>query len=177
MTSGASSSRRRLRWRNILLILLGIFVLIQLVPYGHGHENPPVVSEPPWDSPQTRETFFRACGDCHSNETRWPWYSYIAPVSWLVQHDVEDGRSEFNVSEWGMPRKNEGDEAAEKVREGEMPLPIYLIMHPEARLSAEEKRQFIQGLVATFGDEEEHEGRGRRPHREREEEEGEESED
>jgi hypothetical protein len=69
-----------------------------------------------------------------------------------VQHDVEEGREHFNVSEWGR-EKNDGDEAAERVREGEMPLWFYLPAHPEARLSDEEKDELIEGLVATFGEE------------------------
>jgi mono/diheme cytochrome c family protein len=122
------------------------------VPYGRDHANPPVSAEPAWDRPETRETFFRACKDCHSNETEWPWYGAVAPVSWLLQHDVDEGREHFNVSEWGR-KKNDGDEAAEMVREGEMPPWFFLPAHPEARLSAAEQRAFVAGLVATFGDE------------------------
>jgi len=88
----------------IILTILGIgvsaFLLIQLIPYGHDHTNPAVVAEPAWDSTQTRDLAKRACFDCHSNEVVYPWYSNIAPVSWLVQHDVEDGRRRLNFSEW-----------------------------------------------------------------------------
>ena len=140
--------------KSLVLIILGgillLFVGLQLVPYGHDHTNPPVIAEPPWDSPQTRELFYRACGDCHSNETTWPWYSNIAPVSWLVLHDVEEGRSRLNVSEWGTAREMEADEAAEVILEGEMPPAIYLPMHPSARLSSDEKQALAQGLSNTF---------------------------
>lgn len=136
-----------------LVVLVTLFVVIQLVPYGRGHENPPVVSEPSWNAEKTRELFFTACADCHSNETDWPWYSHVAPVSWLVTQDVEEAREHFNVSEWGLDRHNEGDEAAEMVREGEMPLQSYLLAHPEARLSQSEEQALIDGLAATFGDE------------------------
>ena len=68
----------------IIVVAVGGFLLIQLVPFGRDHTNPPVVQEPNWDSPATRELAQRACFDCHSNETVWPWYSNIAPVSWLV---------------------------------------------------------------------------------------------
>jgi mono/diheme cytochrome c family protein len=129
-----------------------LLLAMQLVPYGRDHTNPPVVAEPTWDSPQTRALFVRACADCHSNQTVWPWYSNIAPVSWLVAHDVEEGRAKFNVSMWGQQR-NEGDEAAEAVREGEMPMKIYLPTHPEARLTPAEREQLIAGLTATFGGE------------------------
>ncbi len=126
------------------------FVAIQLVPRGRAHVNPPLVAEPPWDSPATRATFMRTCADCHSNETKWPWYSHIAPISWLIEEDVREARHEFNVSERGRA-ENHGDEAAEEVEEGAMPLPIYLRFHPEARLNASEKQAFVRGLRGTFG--------------------------
>lgn len=137
----------------VLIVVLGL--AIQLVPYGRGHANPEVKREPDWDRARTRELFFRACKDCHSHESDWPWYSFVAPASWLVEHDVLEGRSHFNVSKWG-PDEEHGDEAAKLVREGEMPLWFYLPLHPEARLSDEEREELIAGLVATFGEEEVH---------------------
>ncbi|ARM30349.1 heme-binding domain-containing protein [Prosthecochloris sp. HL-130-GSB] len=134
-----------------------VFALIQFVPYGKSHTNPPVTGEPEWDSDRTKELFFRTCGDCHSNETVWPWYTSIAPASWLAQFDVEHGREYFNVSEWGRTGKNEGEEAAEEVRKGKMPPFFYLPLHPEANLDADEKQELIDGLVATFGEEKKHE--------------------
>jgi mono/diheme cytochrome c family protein len=133
-----------------LIGLMALLIVIQLVPYGRDHSNPAVRAEPAWNSPDTRAVFYRACGDCHSNETGWPWYSNIAPFSWLIQHDVQDGRSAFNVSEWGR-RRNKGDEAAETIQRGSMPPWFYTPQHPTARLSAAERQQFIAGLVATFG--------------------------
>jgi mono/diheme cytochrome c family protein len=139
--------------RSIVFLALGgivvVVVALQLIPYGHNHTNPPVQVEPQWNSPRTRELFVRACADCHSNESVWPWYSNIAPVSWLVQHDVDEGRQKFNVSVLSRG----SDEAAEKVAEGKMPLAIYTLLHPEANLSASEKQELIQGLQATFGGE------------------------
>ena len=135
-----------------IAVALGLVVL-QFVPYGRQHTNPQVTQEPAWDSPRTRELFFRACGDCHSNETVWPGYSNAAPVSWLVQHDVEHGRKMFNVSEWGRSGKNKGDEAAEQFRGGEMPPWFYMPLHRQARLNAEERKQLAAGLLATFGEE------------------------
>jgi len=132
----------------LVVILLGL--LIQLVPFGKDHTNPPVVAEPAWDSPQTRALAQRACFDCHSNETVWPWYSRIAPVSWLVMRDVQEGREKLNFSEWGQRRMRDADEAGEAVREGEMPMPIYLLQHPEARLSATEKEALASGLDRTL---------------------------
>ncbi|MFN2166454.1 MAG: heme-binding domain-containing protein [Anaerolineae bacterium] len=142
-------------WRNILLVAAIIvicgFVLIQLVPYGKNHTNPPVSQEPTWDSPQTRELAMRACGDCHSDNTVWPWYSNIAPVSWLVYNDTMEGRSRFNFSE--MNRRQETEDAARVVLSGQMPPAQYLLMHPSARLTAAETEQLVKGLQATFGGE------------------------
>ncbi len=142
----------RLNWRWGVLAVVVLFVLIQLVPYGRNHTNPPVLAEPEWDSPQTRELAVRACFDCHSNETKWPFYSHIAPMSWLVQKDVDEGRSRLNFSEWTRPQQD-ADDAAEVVREGTMPLKQYLILHPEARLSAAEREALANGLEATIGPE------------------------
>jgi len=133
-----------------VVFILGVFALIQFLPIGKDQTNPPVVAEPNWDNPQTRETFLRACGDCHSNQTVWPWYSKIAPVSWLISRDVNEGRRKLNVSEWGV-RKNDADDVIEVVRNGEMPPWFYLPLHPEARLNPAEKQVFLQGLAATFG--------------------------
>lgn len=133
-----------------VVVVVGGFLLIQLVPYGRHHDNPPVVREPNWDSTQTRDLAQRACFDCHSNETVWPWYSNVAPVSWLVQHDVEEGRQTVNFSTWG--RGGEGEESGELVEviaEGEMPPSYYLITHPEARLTSAEKQALMQGLRAS----------------------------
>ncbi len=143
--------------KKILLILVGLFILIQFIPYGKDHTNPKVVAEVAWDSPQTKEIFMRACGDCHSNETKWPWYSNVAPLSWSIYHHVEEGREHFNVSMWGAQKKNEGEDAAKEVEEGEMPLTSYLLAHPEAKLSDSEKKAFIEGLKKTFGEEEDEE--------------------
>jgi mono/diheme cytochrome c family protein len=133
-----------------VLVLVVIFGLIQLVPYGRDHTNPPVLQEPAWDGAQTRALAVRACYDCHSNETVWPRYSNIAPASWLVQRDVDEGRRRLNFSEWGT-RRQEADEIAEVVREGEMPPFYYLPLHRDARLSSQEKTALVQGLVGTFG--------------------------
>ncbi len=135
----------------ISAILIG--VVIQFVPFGKNHTNPQIVKEPRWDTLKTRTLFMHSCADCHSNETKWPWYSHVAPISWLVQHDVDEGREHFNVSNWLHQKKNKGDEAAEEVREGDMPPLVYLPAHPEARLTPTEKRELIKGLINTFGEE------------------------
>jgi mono/diheme cytochrome c family protein len=144
-----SSQGKRGSLKRWIIVLAVLFVAIQLVPYGRDHVNPPVQKEPAWDGPQTREIFFRACKNCHSNETEWPWYSNIAPASWMVQYDVSHARSHFNVSEWGRAR-NKGDEAADEVRDDEMPPWYYRPLHPEARLSPAEREAFAAGLERTF---------------------------
>jgi hypothetical protein len=133
-----------------LLILVGIglvlFLLIQLIPFGRDHTNPAVVSEPAWDSTSTRDLVKRACFDCHSNETTWPWYSNVAPVSWLVYNDVLEGRNRMNFSEWNSNFHPSVYELTEVIQEGEMPPLKYLLMHPEAKLSTSDKQALIDGL-------------------------------
>ncbi len=137
--------RRWLKWG--LLGLVGVLAVIQLVPYGRAHDNPPVIAEPAWDSPATRELAVRACYDCHSNETVWPWYTNIAPISWLTTRDVDEGRRKLNFSEWGGGQKE--DETVEVVLEGEMPPVYYGWIHSSARLSDSENAQLVEGLQAT----------------------------
>jgi hypothetical protein len=143
--------RKKKLFVRLVIAAFALLLLIQVVPYGRNHTDPPVQREPRWDSPRTRELFFRACENCHSNETKWPWYSNVAPASWLVQSDVDEGRSLFDVSEWGRSRNN-GTKAAGELREGDMPPWYYLPAHPEARLSPAEKEELIRGLTATFGE-------------------------
>jgi hypothetical protein len=128
-----------------------LFLLIQAVPYGRNHDNPPVVREPPWADAETRTLAKRACFDCHSNETVWPAYSNVAPISWLVQSDVTEGRNELNLSDWhGGARKGERPkEIREAIAEGEMPPFFYTLAHPNARLGDAERRRLAEGLVAT----------------------------
>ena len=148
----------RRHWRGVLAGVLLAFIAIQLVPYGHDQVNPPVIEEPAWDSPETRALAARACFDCHSNETSWPLYSRVAPVSWMVVHHVEEGRAELNFSEWQRPQK-EAREAAEVTSERDMPLGSYLLLHAHARLSAAERERLARGLANTLGTEE-HASRG-----------------
>lgn len=121
------------------------FAGIQFVP--SARTNPPVEFTADWDSPRTRELFFRACADCHSYETKWPWYSRVAPVSWLVANHVRDGRRDMNIS---VADEVDPTEAAEQIRDGEMPPADYKLMHPEARLTDAEKKELISGLKKTF---------------------------
>jgi mono/diheme cytochrome c family protein len=211
--------------RNVLIAiggLLGLWLLFSM-PAWFMQTNPPVIAEPEWDSPRTRELARRACYDCHSNETRWPLYSRIAPVAYTLASNVQEGREHLNFSEWGAAQgstlltteedddiaqvlltllavepstayangdedeDDEDDEDEEEEREeeereeeereeeereeeegeeheagelaeemieemveGSMPPSEYLSMHPEARLTSEEKQELIDGIRATF---------------------------
>jgi len=131
-------------WVVIAIVVLGL--LIQLVPLpGRGH-NPAVIAEPKWDNPQTAALVKRACYDCHSNQTVWPWYSYVAPVSWLIYNDVMEGRDRLNFSEWNHPQLGAG-EMVQAIQSGKMPPLQYTPLHPSARLSSVEKQQLITGLT------------------------------
>jgi len=135
---------KRAGWVGLGLAVL--LVVMQLVPFGRDHTNPPVRREPSWDSPETRQLARRACFDCHSNETVWPWYADVAPVSWLVASDVREGRRELNFSEWDRPQR-EAREAGRTVRRGSMP-PWY---YPWARLTPAESEALARGLESTLG--------------------------
>lgn len=129
---------------------LALLLLIQVVPYGRNHANPPPRQEPAWDSPQTRALAERACYDCHSNQTAWPWYTNVAPISWLAQRDVEKGRRELNFSDLDRGQR-EARKAAEEVQKGKMPQWYYVALHPAANLTASERQALISGLQATLG--------------------------
>lgn len=146
--------------RKRILLISGIviglpimgFLALQLVPVWLAQINPPVVTEPTWDSPDTRILAERACFDCHSNETKWPWYSKVAPVSWLITYDVREGREKLNFSEWGAVRNSEklSKEITKVLNKNEMPPDNYLLIHPDAQLSDAERQQLLDGLLATL---------------------------
>ena len=124
------------------------FIAIQFVPVSR--DNPPVQAEVQWDSTQTKDLVTRTCMYCHSNETPWPWYAYFAPGSWLTSIHVTSARQQFNLSELNkMPSNRKtrlARDMADAIRNGNMPPVDFLFMHPEARLTAAEKDQLIQGL-------------------------------
>ncbi len=144
--------RRRLRGLALRLGLVALvaFAALQLVPYGWRHDNPAVVADAPWPSPESATLARAACYDCHSNETRWPVYSYVAPMSWLVRRDVDGGLHELNFSDWGEDG-GEADDAAEAVARSSMPPRQYLLVHPDARLSDGERQVLVDALVAMDG--------------------------
>ena len=140
-----------MKWvKRIVIALVVIWALLQIYTLvGINRTNPAVVQEVKWDSPATRDLAKRACFDCHSNETTWPWYSYVAPVSLRVADHVNEGRERLNFSDWTRP--NEDYEEIEKqITRNFMPLSDYLLMHAEAKLSAEESQALLAGLKATF---------------------------
>ena len=132
-----------------LALLGGLFGLMQLIPYGRTHSNPPTTKEPAWDSPRTRELAVRACFDCHSNETRWPTYASIAPLSWVVQRDVDAAREVINFSEWHRAQ-DLASYSGLSVRSGGMPPTKYRVAHPESDLTEQELADLSRGLDATL---------------------------
>ena len=140
--------------KKILFIAVGVLVIlgaaIQFVPVSR--TNPPVTQRLNWSSPETKALWVRACADCHSNETVWPPYAYVAPISWLVSRNVIEGRRELNLSQplRGQPARV-ANEISETITSGEMPPRDFILLHPEAVLSAVEKRTLIDGLRATLG--------------------------
>lgn len=122
--------------RRIAFGALVVFAASQFVPMAR--TNPPVIDDVP-APPEAKAILRRACYDCHSNETKWPWYSHVAPTSWLVTHDVNEARAKMNFSEWNkMPADKQARrlrQSLEEIDEKEMPPAIYLPMHPAARLS------------------------------------------
>ncbi len=129
--------------------LVGIFLLMQAIPYGRTHRNPKTIREPAWDSPRTRELAKRACFDCHSNETRWPWYANVAPFSWVVERDVETAREVVNFSAWQV-KQPLAPASVSSVLTGNMPPVKYKVAHPEANLTPQETQDLAHGLDETF---------------------------
>jgi hypothetical protein len=140
-----------MNWKKILLIGIGaVIILLQLFP----GSRPEVRKENPHDLllnndvPDTIASLLRvSCYDCHSNETYYPWYAYVVPVSWLLNKDVRVGRKNVNFSEWEsydkMDKAKILTDIADEVEEGAMPLPIYLLMHPAAKRTADERELIV----------------------------------
>lgn len=141
-------SSKILRWA--LLGIAIVFVAIQFVPVDRS--NPPIAAEVP-APPEARAVLRRACYDCHSHETVWPWYSRVAPISWLVARDVAKGRDELNFSTWDRYTTKEQvkkvKKSWEEVEEGEMPPWFYLPVHRDAVLSVEDKAVLRKWVLGT----------------------------
>ena len=129
----------------ILFFVIDLFVVIQFIPVNR--DNPEVTGEieVPTD---VMVILQRSCYDCHSNETIWPWYSYVAPASWLIARDVHKGREELNFSQWTSydtkQKNHKRKECGEEVEEGEMPLWFYTPLHPEAELLPEDVEALLR---------------------------------
>jgi len=139
-----------MRWvKRGVLGALALFVVIQLVPYGRSHANPPVTRAAKWPAGSGEQIAQRSCYDCHSNLTKWRWYSNVAPVSWLVQRDVEGGRDNLNFSEWN---RGQADlrEVVDQVSGGGMPPLQYTVIHSSASLSSNDKAQLVAALKKLY---------------------------
>jgi hypothetical protein len=140
----------------VALIAAGVLVAIQLIPLPR--TNPPVESALP--APREVQAILdRACMDCHSHATTWPWYAYVAPISWLVVYDTHEAREHLNLSKWDSysPQRQRKKIRAmwDEVEDGEMPLPPYLLMHPEAKLDDADKatlRAWSQAMGSSSAD-------------------------
>lgn len=142
-----------LKWT--LLVIAVLFLVIQVVR--PERTNPPVDRERTMQArlrmtPEVDAIFKRACMDCHSNETNWRWYTNVAPFSWLITEDVEHGRKHFNASDWASYDDSKAgkllEEICEEVEDGKMPISNYVLIHPEAKLSAEDVRAICEWTKA-----------------------------
>lgn len=133
--------------KKIVLVIGAAFVLAQLVrpDLTNPQEQQERTLYATVSVPQNvRGIFERSCTDCHSNRTTWPWYTNIAPVSWLLAHDVKDGRKELNISEWAQYDVKRADrklkEICDQVQKGDMPMATYVPLHPKAKLTDADKQ-------------------------------------
>jgi hypothetical protein len=138
------------RFLTILAAVVGVVVaaLVLVGNFAVARTNPPVTYTIQWDSPRTEVLARAACFDCHSNETRWPWYAHVAPVAEFIVNEVDEGRREMNFS---TDRGLNVREMISEIERGNMPTPNYLLLHSDANLSAEDQAALIAGLRATFG--------------------------
>jgi len=139
--------------RILFILLVTAFVVLQF--FGIDRSNPVFdqqsdlisIEKPPVD---IKNILRSSCYDCHSNETIWPWYSYIAPVSWMLEEHVIDGRDKLNFSDWGSYKQEDKvftiEDMLEEIEDGEMPLPAYLLLHSDAKLSKEQKEKLLNWL-------------------------------
>jgi hypothetical protein len=144
-------------WQYITGGLLALVVVVQFIP----NELPAVETSNAGDiiqsgivSEDVAVLLKKSCYSCHSNETDYPWYSYVAPSSWLVAKDVREGREELNFSTWTsysmMDKLAKLDDIVEEVKEGEMPMEIYTLIHPSAKLDVAQRQMIISWAEATM---------------------------
>jgi hypothetical protein len=145
-------SMRKPTARQTMAVLVGLLVAAQLVPIRH--DNPPAGAGPAMPAP-VAAIIKRSCSDCHTNETIWPWYSHVAPVSWLVARDTTQGRRHLNFSEWSSYRPDQQrklmKDIVEQVQGGDMPLWFYVPLHRAARLSPDDVKTLTAWASAAGG--------------------------
>lgn len=135
---------RRLRFMVLALVLTVTICSVFVHPFGKvktGAAKKMLLQGTQVETP-VMNTLERSCSNCHSDQTFWPWYSYVAPASWLVEKDVHDGREHFNMSLWNEYTDRDRirilTEISVMVRNHEMPLPRYTLLHPDAKLTAQD---------------------------------------
>lgn len=138
------------RTKIILIVIVGFFIILQLIPLNQ--TNPPVIQDA--SAPSDIKLILKtSCYDCHSNETEWPWYSRIAPGSFLITRDVVEGRKHLNFSEFSDMDDFDSTDIAEEIievlDEGKMPIVPYLLLHPGASLS-DSQTQSLQEWAETL---------------------------
>lgn len=136
--------------KQAMLMVLGFFIVIQLIQIDR--TNPSNNSSLEMQMPEKISNIFKkACNDCHSNHTTWPWYSYIAPMSWTIKDHVEDGRASVNYSNWNNYSKEKQESILKetfRVVYAAMPLPSYIALHKEADLSLEERKAVREWILS-----------------------------
>ena len=139
----------------VLIIIGCLFILLQFKR--PARTNPVSESAQSMEAhtqmtPQVKEILDRSCRDCHSNNTQWPWYTNVAPVSWWIGDHVNEGRKQLNMSEWGRLVRDRQDkklrQICDEVEDGAMPLSSYLPMHPKANLSEQDKKALCEWTAA-----------------------------
>src|SRR5882757_2088970 len=148
MLARLSRMKKKLKW--VFAALVVVFGLLQLT--NPARTNPPVVNDLPATNapPPVVALLHAACYDCHSSETRWPWYSHIAPMSWLIASDVKQGREHLNLSDW--PNDNplraakRLENMSDEIGSGVMPLLKYTKIHADARLTESQRKELTDWL-------------------------------
>lgn len=141
--------KKTLKW-GVLAVAI-VFALLQFIQ--PTRTNPPVKNDfltANAAPPDVAAMFHTACYDCHSDETRWPWYSYIAPMSWQIAQDVNDGRHDLNFSDWPIDNPKRAwknmENMSDLIGDGEMPLKKYTLIHKDARLTEAQRDELTQWL-------------------------------
>ena len=136
--------------KKVLIIIIVAFILIQFFPINKNNS----IATPQLDflkiknTPESTANLIRnACYDCHSNESKYPWYSNVQPLGWFLENHIKEGRKELNFSTFATYQKKKQvkklEEAVEMIEHSEMPLDSYIIAHSEAKLTVAEQKELI----------------------------------